>query len=99
MQSNENVQPGTGLETHFKKGCSQYSGLELKNVRISLQHYNTTEEKLAASGHKAGPGCRCRECERLKNMDDKWITRIGSYHSPLGLNERDEITKKAKTTY
>ena len=71
-----------------------------KNLRISLlDHYDTTEEKLDASGHKTGPGCRCGECECLKNMEDKWITRIGSYHSPLGLNEQDKITKKARTTY
>ena len=100
MQSRDNVQPGTGLKTHLKNGCSQYSEPELNHVRISLlEHYNTTEEKLAASGHKAGPGCRCTECERLKNKEDKWITRMGSYHSPLGLNERDEIVKKARTTY
>ena len=29
MQLRNNVQPGTGLETHFKNGCSQYSGPEL----------------------------------------------------------------------
>ena len=59
----------------------------------------TTEEILRISNHKAGPGCRCKECERLKNLEDKWITRLGTYHSPHGLNERDEIIRKARVTY
>ena len=100
MQSRDNIQPGTGLENHFKRGCSQYSGPELSHVRISLlEHLDTTEEKLQQSSHKAGPGCRCNQCEGLKNLEDKWITRLGSYHGHHGLNERDEITRKARIAY
>ena len=100
MQSRDNVQPGTGLENHFKMGCSQYSGPELSNVKISLlEHMDTTEEKLHKSSHKSGPGCRCNQCEILKNLEDKWITRLGSYHGHHGLNERDEIIRKARISY
>ena len=100
MQTRDNVQHGTGLETHFKKGCSQYSGPNLSHVKISLlKHFDTTEEKLRTANHKPGAGCRCSQCERLKTLEDKWITRMGSYHGQLGLNKRDEISKKARTSH
>ena len=35
--------------------------------------------------------CRCKECERLKDVEDKWTLRLGSLHGPVGLNSRDEI--------
>ena len=55
MQYKPNVQPGTGLEKYYKQGCSQYSGPELKHVRISLlENFITSEEKLIAAKHKAG---------------------------------------------
>ena len=100
MQSYPNILTGTGLEKHFKKGCSQYKGPALEHVRISLlEHFDTSEEKLRASSHLAGPGCRCSECNGLKRMEDKWITRMGSYHSETGLNERDEITRNVRVSY
>ena len=49
----------TGLETHFKKGCSQYSGPSLRHVKIALlEQFDTTEEKLRIANNKPGAGCR-----------------------------------------
>ena len=50
---NSNKTPGTGLETHYKEGCSQNLGPDLASVRVTLvEHMDTTHEKLAACNHK-----------------------------------------------
>ena len=91
IANNENTKPGTGLEKHIKKGCSQY-GPELKSVKISLlEQFNTTEDKLKEANHGGGAGCQCSQCISLKKIEDKWICRLGTYHGNFGLNERDEI--------
>ena len=91
---------GTGLEKHYEQGCSKNLGPDLQNVRITLlEHMTTNNTKLRAAGHEKGAGCRCEECEKLKSLEDKWICRLGSYHGQWGLNERNEITNKVRTTY
>ena len=91
---------GTGLETHYKEGCSQHMGPDLGSVRITLlEHMMTTHERLTLARHKPGPGCRCTECGKLKTLEDKWICRLGSYHGRFGLNDRNEITNKVRSTY
>ena len=83
---------GTGLEKHYQVGCSEYSGEDLKHIRITLlEQFNTNEESLRASNHQEGPGCRCSQCEKLKNLEDKWICRLGTLlgfhqHSPYMAN-------------
>ena len=100
IASGQNVKPGTGLEKHVKNGCSQYSGPDLNHVRISLlEQFNTTEAKLQTSSHEGGPGCQCTQCKALKSLEDKWICRMGTYHGKFGLNERDEVSNKARATY
>ena len=97
---NSGKKPSTGLETHFKEGCSQNLGPDLGNVRITLmEHMDTTHKKLIEAMHQPGPGCRCTECGKLKSLEDKWICRIGSYHGTYGLNDRDEITNKVRSQY
>ena len=59
----------------------------------------TNKEKTEASNHKAGEGCRCSECERLKELEDKWICRLGTFHGQFGLNERDEMKRKNRVGY
>ena len=94
---NNDKKPGTGLEIHYKEGCSQNFGPDLASVRVTLlEHMDTTNEKLLHSNPKPGPGCRCDECRKLKSMEDKWICRMGSYHGVHGLNDRNEITNKVR---
>ena len=33
---NSNKNPGTGLETHYREGCSQHLGPDLASVRVTL---------------------------------------------------------------
>ena len=83
-----------------KQGCSKNLGPDLQNVRITLLETMTTNNtKLSEADHEKGAGCRCEECEKLKSLEDKWICRLGSYHGQWGLNERNEITNKVRTTY
>ena len=92
--------PGTGLETHYKEGCSQNLRPDLASVRITLlEHMDTTHEKLTEAIDQAGPGCRCNECGKLKSLEDKWICRVGSYHGIFGLNDRCEITNNVRSQY
>ena len=43
---------GTGLENHFKNGCSGYCGADLKHVRVTLlENMNLTEDDLKTSVH------------------------------------------------
>ena len=100
LANGSTTKPGTGLENHFKEGCSQYKGADLSAVRITLlENMIVSEEELRASIHQAGPGCRCNLCEKLKNMEDKWICRLGTFHGTFGLNERDEARRRARGSY
>ena len=96
LVAGRSAKAGTGLECHFKAGCQEYDE-GLKSVRVTLlEHMNTTEESLRSSSHQAGPGCRCRQCNKLKDLEDKWICRLGTFHGDFGLNERDEMRRRAE---
>ena len=93
------VKSGTGLEKHVKKGCSVFRQ-DMNNVRLTLlEHFTTGTESLRQSSHQEGPGCCCSECNRLKQKEDKWISRMGSYHGKYGLNDRDEISRNTRVNY
>ena len=59
-----------------------------------LDHVDTSEGRLANAGHQGGAKCRCEECLRLKNTEDKWIWRLGAFHGPSVPNTRDEIKER-----
>ena len=84
---------------HFKSGCSAKVD-DLQNLRNTLlEHFDTTSEKLKAANHKPGPGCRCTECGQLKNIEDKWIYRMGTLYGKFGLNNRNEVTNNARAGF
>ena len=92
---------GTGLYKHFKNGCPGGSGGgDLKHLRWTLLDFiDTTQEKLVRVGHQGGPKCRCSECQRLKNVEDKWICRMGTFYGTNGLNTRDEIKARSRVNF
>ena len=99
ITAGKDVKPGTGLTKHVKKGCSVFTQ-GMNNVRITLlEHFTTSTESLEQSSHQEGPGCRCCECNKLKDLEDKWISRLGTYHGQFSLNDRDEITRKTRVNY
>ena len=90
---------GSGIEKHFNLGCTAKSD-NLRNIRNTLlEHFDTTSPKLKSANHKPGPGCRCTECSQLKNIEDKWIFRMGTMFGNFGLNNRNEVTNKARAGF
>ena len=85
----------TGLSKHFMDGCPFDTGKEKMTLRYTLiDYFDTTQEKLRQSAHVPGPRCRCSECGHLKDLENRWIMKIGSMYGTSGLNERDEMKAK-----
>ena len=86
----------TGLANHFKDGCPFDTGKEKNTLVFTLiDFYDTTREKLQRAGHVSGPYCKCKECVHLKDLEDRWILKMGSFYGSSGLNFRDEAKTKA----
>ena len=54
------------------------------------------EDDLVKAGHEKGPKCRCSQCGRLKDLEDQWIVKMGTFWGEGGLNSRDEIQSKTR---
>ena len=91
----------TGLYKHFSDGCNEH--IRTGNVRhltwTLVDFMKTSEERLNDAGHKGGVACRCSECQRLKDIEDKWICRLGTFNPPHGLNSRDEIKARSRVNF
>ena len=45
LARNPQLKAGTGLEKHYKAGCSEYNGPELRKVKVTLlEHFDTTSQ-------------------------------------------------------
>ena len=89
----------TGLAKHFtlNGGCPNDTGREKNTLNFTLiDHMDVTEDELDKAGHVAGPKCRCNQCEKLKNIEDKWILRMATFYGEGPLNTRDEIQSKTR---
>ena len=91
----------TLLYRHFRDGCpADTGGRNLDHLRWTLlDHLDTSEQRLAAAGHEGGAKCRCPQCLRLKEIEDKWICRLGTFNGPSGLNSRDEIKARSRVNF
>ena len=91
---------GTGLCKHFMEGCSNDLGLDKSTLDFTLiDYFDTTEEKLLHAKHVTGPKCRCTECGKLKDLEDRWILKVGSFYGNSGLNNRNEIKRKTRAQW
>ena len=45
------------------------------------------------------PGGECELFGILKNSEDDWIMRLGSFYYPGWLNKRDKIKRKVRSGY
>ena len=88
----------TGLYKHFKDGCPGYNSSLSHLNWILVDSVTTSEEELREAGHQGGAKCRCKICEKLKSVEDKWICRLGTFYAH-GLNTRDEIKAKARVNF
>ena len=57
---------------------------------------DVSQEDLEKAGHVKGPKCRCKECGKLKDLEDKWILKMGTFYGEGALNSRDEIQSKTR---
>ena len=91
----------TGLYKHFHEGCPTHLETgDLSHLTYTLLDYiDTSEEQLRVAGHTGGVQCRCSECQRLKDTEDKWICRLGTFNAPFGLNSRDEIKSRVRVNF
>ena len=89
----------TGLAKHFTqgRGCPSDPGRQKETLNFTLiDHYDTTEVKLIEAKHERGAKCRCEECGRFKDLEDRHILKLGSFYGDSGLNSRDEIVSKTR---
>ena len=73
----------SGLAKHFtsKGGCPNDPGPEKTNLEFTLLDFmDVTQEELTDAGHKKGPQCRCSQCEKLKDLEDRWILKLGTFY-------------------
>ena len=89
--------PTTGLAKHFQKGCPYDRGPTKHTLSLTLlDYYDVSSDSLSRAGHKPGAACRCKECNALKDIEDKWILKVGSCFGKSGLNERCEVVNKTR---
>ena len=81
------------------EGCPNDLGNKKSTLSLSLiDYYDTTLEKLSLAKHVKGPQCKCKECENLRKLEDVWILKIGSFYGNSGLNERNDIKRKTRSS-
>ena len=98
-RSNNGPSNTTGLSKRFtkKEGCLNDTGREKNTLRYTLiDHIDVSEETLQEVGHVKGPKCRCSECGRLKDLEDRWILKLGTFYGEGALNTRDEVQSKTR---
>ena len=70
------------------------------NLSVTLlQSVDVEQEEVQAAG-QGGVGCECQLCGKLKNFEDDWIMRLGTFfYYPGGFNKRDKIKRKVRSGY
>ena len=73
-------------------GCPNDPGKGKETLNFALIDFiDVSEEELRQAGHEKGAKCRCNQCARLKDLEDQWILKMGTFYGDGGLNERDEV--------
>ena len=94
-----NGSTNTGLSAHFAHGCPGDTGRDKMSLTVTLLDYLDVEEQQVQDAGHGGVGCLCNLCGKLKNLEDDWIMRLGTFYYPGGLNKRDEIKRKVRACY
>ena len=64
-----------------------------------IDYFDTTKEKLIQAKHVPGVKCKCDEYEKLKELENNWILKVGSFYGSSGLNSRNEIKSKTRSKW
>ena len=90
----------TGLCKHFKEGCPNDIGSDKSTLDFTLiDHFDTTKEKLRNAKHIPGVKCKCTECNKLRDLEEIWILKVGSFYGSSGLNTRNDIKRKTRSQW
>ena len=90
----------TGLCKHFKDGCPNDTGVDKSTLDFTLiNFFDTTREQLIKEKHVSGAKCKCSECEKLKELENSWILKVGSFYGSSGLSSRNEIKRKTRSKW
>ena len=88
-----------GLSAHFMLGCNGDTEREKLHLNVTLlDYFDVTLEQTVYEKH-GGIGCLCKLCDKLKDIENTWIMKIGSYYYPAGLNSREELRRKVRVNY
>ena len=99
QRCNKRDSDATGLYKHFRNGCPNDTGVDKQTIRISLIDFmDTTPTKLREAGHRKG-NCSCRECDKLRKLELKWILRMGTLYGGSGLNERNILNSAVRVQF
>ena len=99
QRCNKRDSDATGLYKHFRDGCPNDTGVTKSTIRVSLVDFmDTTIVKLGEAGHRKG-NCRCSECDRLRQLENKWILRLGTFYGESGLNERNILDSAVRVHF
>ena len=96
---NNGPSKSTGLSKHFtlKGGCPNDKSRQKETLKFTLIDFiDVSPQRLIEVNHEKGPKCRCEECSRLKDLEDKWILKMGTFYGDGGLNSRDEVQSKTR---
>ena len=81
-------------------GCPNDTGKQKETLNFTLIDYiDVSPEYLVKIGHVKGPQCRCMECNRLKDVEDSWILKMGTFYGDGALNSRDEVQAKRRCNW
>ena len=69
--------------------------LSSRLVKCVVEKVNKALEELRLAGHKGGPQCVCSLCQKLKQLEDNFILKSGTFYNH-GLNTRDQVKNKAR---
>jgi hypothetical protein len=89
----------TGLSAHSAHGCPGDTGRDKMRLTVTLLDYLDVEEQQVQDAGHGGVCCECNPCGKLKNLEDDWIMRLGTFYYPWGLNKRDEMKRKVRSGY
>ena len=82
-----------------KSNCPGDTTRDKEHLQVTLVDYlDVTKEQVQEADH-GGVGCTCTLCGKLKEKEDTWIMRLGTFFHPGGLNKRDEIKRKVLASY
>ena len=66
------------------------------NLTVTLFDYLDVDEgQVQKEGHR-GVGCECKLCEKLKNIEDDWIIRLGPFYYPGGVKQKGQNQKNSQ---